>query len=92
MSKKPGSRSSDDADDLQERIVQTGSKVKIYWSKEELQETDWRVGWYSATVHSHDNDTDILTITYSAEPGIPYEEELLPLITNKKIKLQWSPI
>ena len=92
MSKKPGSRSSDDSDDLQERIVQTGSKVKIYWSKEELQETNWRVGWYSATVHSYDNDTDILTITYSAEPGIPYEEELLPLITNKKIKLQWSPI
>ena len=39
MSKKPRSRSTDDADD----------------SKEELQETDWRVGWYSATVHSYVN-------------------------------------
>ena len=49
-------------------------------------------GWYSAMVHSYDNDTDLLTIVYLSEPGIPYEEELLPLITNRKIKLQWSPI
>ena len=51
MSKKPRSWSTDNADNLQEHIVQTGSKMKIYWSDEELQETDWRAGWYSATVH-----------------------------------------
>ena len=35
---------------------------------------------------------DILTLTYSLEPGIPYEEELLPLLTSNKIKNIWSPL
>ena len=90
-SNKP-SQDIDHEEELQQQIVQTGSKVKIFWSKEELQDTDWNSGWYSATVHSYDTDTDLLTITSSSERGIPYEEELFPLITNKKIKVQWSPL
>ena len=85
-------QSTDETEELQERIVQTGAKVKIHWSKEEVQDTEWKSGWYLATVHSYDDVTDLLTLTYSSEPGLPYEEELLPLITNHKIKLQWSPI
>ena len=34
----------------------------------------------------------MLTLTYVSEPGIPYEEELLPLLSNNKIKLLWSPM
>ena len=79
-------------DDLQQGLTQTGSKVKVKWTPEELEGTDWKGGWYAATVNSYDYDTDILTLTYSSEPGIPYEEELLPLLTNNKIKLIWSPL
>ena len=78
--------------ELQQRIIQTGSKVKVRWTQEELEGTDWKGGWYTAKVNAYDDDTDILTITYSSEPGVPYEEELLPLLSNGKIKLIWSPL
>ena len=48
----------------------------------ELESTDWKGGWYKATVNSYCNETDMLTLPYASEPGIPYEEELLPLLSN----------
>ena len=86
-----GSRECSDVE-LQEQIIQTGLKVKIKGTAGELEGTDWKGGWYKATVNSYCNDTDMLTLTYVSEPGIPCEEELLPLLSNNKIKLLWSPI
>ena len=86
-----GSRECSDAE-LQEQIIQTGSKVKVKWTTGELESTDWKGGWYKATVNSYCSETDMLTLTYVSEPGIPYEEELLPLLSNNKIKLLWSPM
>ena len=79
-------------EELRERIIQTGAKVKVKWEASELKDTDWNEGWYSATVNSYCSETDILTITYTSEPGKPYEEELLPLLANKNVKLLWSPL
>ena len=78
--------------ELHERVIQVGAQVKIQWTQEELSGTGWTGGWYKATVNSYDHEADTLTLTYSSEPGVPYEKELLPLLTNKKIKLIWSPI
>ena len=86
-----GSRECSDAE-LQEQIIQTGSKVKVKWTAGELEGTDWKGGWYKATVNSYCSETDMLTLTYVSEPGIPYEEELMPLLSNNKIKLLWSPM
>ena len=36
-------------------------------------------------------DTDVITVTYQAEPNVTYDEELTPLIAGGKIKLLWSP-
>lgn len=80
------------SEDLTERIVQIGSKVKVKWLSEEVKESGWRAGWYTATVHKYCRESDIITITYTTEPGVVYEEELTPLIANNKIKLMWSPL
>ena len=74
-------------EELLEQITQTGAKVKVKWLADELKDSDWKEGWYSATVNSYCNETDLLTITYTSEPGQPYEEELFPLIANKKLQL-----
>ena len=79
-------------EELLERITQTGAKVKVKWLADELKDSDWKEGWYSATVNGYCDETDLLTVTYTSEPGTPYEEELLPLIANKKLKLVWSPL
>lgn len=70
--------------DLTELLVQIGSKVKVRWSSDELQGSGWRAGWYEATVHNYCRESDIITITYIDEPGVPYDEELTPLVANKK--------
>ena len=51
-----------------------------------------RAGWYVATVHNYCMETDMITLTYQSEPNDPYDEELSPLIADRKIKLIWSPI
>ena len=74
------------------QITQTGSKIKVHWSKEEIGDTGWKSGWYVATVHKYCEETDMLTINYVSEPNQTYNEELLPLLSNSKIKLLWSPL
>ena len=75
-----------------ESIKQTGSKIKVLWSAEEVGDSGWKPGWYPATVQKYCEETDILTVVYLLEPGICYEEELSPLIARKKIKLEWAPL
>ena len=78
--------------DVINRLTQTGAKVKIKWTSEEIGSSGWKVGWYVATVHSYCTDADLLTLTYQAEPNVPYNEELTPLIARGKIKPLWSPL
>ena len=85
-----GSASSED--NLAERITQTGSKIKVHWSAEEVKESGWKSGWYTATVQKYCQDTDMLTVTYMSELDETYDEELLPLLSNGRIKLLWSPL
>ena len=69
------------------KIYPDGSKVKVQWTPKELEGTDRKGGWYAA-LNSYDYDMDIPN-TYSLEPSVPY---VLPLLTNHKIKLIWSPL
>ena len=57
MNKVP---SSDNA--LAGQIAQTGSKIKVHWSREEIGDTRWRSEWYVATVHKYCEETDMLTM------------------------------
>ena len=75
-----------------ERMKIVGSKVKVKWSSLEVKESGWRPGWYAATVHKYCRESDTITIAYVTEPGVTYDEELTPLISNNKIKLISSPL
>ena len=74
------------------QTTQTGSTIKVHWLREEIRDTRWRSGWYVATVHKYCEETDMLTTTYVSEPNQTCDEELLPLLSNSKIKLLWSPL
>ena len=75
-----------------EQFKQVGAKIKVQWSDTEVAGTGWRPGWFTATVQQYCEESDILVITYSAEPGQIYEEELTPLVSNNKIRLVSSPL
>lgn len=74
------------------KVTQTGAKVKVHWTKDEVGDSGWKAGWYVGTVQSYDEETDVLCITYAGEPNDPYEEDLSELIDQGKIKLLWCPI
>ena len=66
-------------DGLTESLKQVGAKVKVRWSQDEVSSSGWRAVWYTATVQGYCERSDTLTIVYSTEPGVPYDEELFPL-------------
>ena len=82
-------KNSPNEETLFQNVTQIGAQVKVHWTKEEVKDSGWKAGRYIATVHSYDEDTDTLTITYASEPDNPYAEELTPLIEGK---LLWCPI
>lgn len=59
-------------EELLEQTTQIGAIVKLKWLVDESKDTK-RKGWYNVTVKSHHNETDMLTITHTSEPGKPYE-------------------
>ena len=71
---------------MKEKITQTGSKVKIHWTVDEVKGSGWKGGWYTAKVHRYNSESDCNI------PSTPYEEELGELLALDKIKLVWSPL
>ncbi len=70
-----------------ELMVQTGARVRVKWTKEELGNSGWKPRWYTAEVQAFDPDTDVLTVTYLSEPGCVYDIELSNYVTQNKIVL-----
>jgi hypothetical protein len=64
-----------------------GRQVKVRWSKEEIGDTGWRAGWYSAEVQESNLSLDEITIIYVSEPESIYKVEVTPLLANGKLKL-----
>lgn len=64
-----------------------GRQVKVRWSKEEIGDTGWRAGWYSAEVQESNLSLDKITIIYVSEPESIYKVEVTPLLANGKLKL-----
>lgn len=73
-------------------LPEVGAKVKVQWNVDEVKESGWRSGWYSATVQQYNTESDTILIVYSSEPDNVYKEELTRLISAKKIKLVSSPL
>jgi hypothetical protein len=66
---------------------EVGRQVKVKWTKEEIGDTGWRAGWYSAEVQKSDISSDEITIVYVSEPESTYEVEVTPLLAHGKLKL-----
>ena len=75
------------AGNLKERLSQVGAKVKVKWTAEEIGDSGWRAGWFIAYVQAYDLETDTLSLQYPTEPGCTYALELVPFITENKIKI-----
>ena len=54
-------------DELKNQISQTGSRIKVKWTKEEVADSGWKPGWYIAEVQSYDED--VITVLYNIHVG-----------------------
>ena len=59
------------SDDYEEYFC-IGKKLKIKWSKEELGNSGWTQGWYSAQVQEGHVEDDTVTVVYFSEPKCVY--------------------
>ena len=77
----------DQVNELHEAISQVGARIKVKWCKEELGDSGWRPGWYTAVVQSYDSENDTITVEYPSEPGCVYDIEVTPMIKASRLKL-----
>lgn len=91
-SSKSTSANSSEESILKEQVIQIGAIISVRWSTSEVGDSGWKPGWYKAEVHGYCEETDILTLRYLLEPDDTYEEEISPLLLQKKVKLLSTPL
>ena len=77
---------------LKEQITQIGAIISVKWTADKVGDSGWRPGWYKAEVHSYCEESDIITLKYILEPDDIYEDEITPLLLQKKVKLLSTPL
>ena len=75
-------------DNNEELMCQTGARVKVRWTKEDVGDSGWRPGWYTGIVQGYDSENDLLDIAYPCDPGCSYTEHFTELLGRNGIKLQ----
>ena len=78
--------------DIKDQVCIVGSKISIKWSKEDVKDSGWKPGWYTAYVQEYDEDEDEITVNYPCEPGCVYTLSVTPAITADTIRLVRSAI
>lgn len=68
-------------------MAQVGARVKIKWTTEEIGDSGWKPGWYTAIVQSHYDDSDSIVVMYPSEPNCTYTVGLTSSYMAKKLKL-----
>ena len=66
----------DDTEDPYESFFQVGSKVKVYWKREEVKELGLRGGWYVASVKDFCREEDQISVHFVSEPDSIYAIEV----------------
>ena len=70
-----------------ESYFQVGTKVKVYWSKEEVKPLGWRGGWYVAFVTDICRDEDQVSVQFVSEPDSVYQIEVTTSIKENTLTL-----
>ena len=69
-----------------EDYFEVGSHVKIRWTSDEIGDSGWRPGWYSAEVQSSTIEDDEITVVYASEPDCVYTVEVTTLLAEGKLR------
>ena len=64
-----------------------GKKLTVKWNKDELGDSGWTQGWYSAQVQEGHIEDDIVKLVYFSEPKCVYTLCVTDYLALEKLKL-----
>lgn len=70
-----------------EEYFSIGVKVKIRWTNEEIGDSGWRSGWYTAQVQESHLEDDTIQVLYFSEPECVYSVCVSEYLALGKLKL-----
>lgn len=70
-----------------EKKIEIGCRVKVRWTKEEIRDSGWRPGWYTAEVQDSSLQSDQITVVYLSEPEAIYNIDVTTMLATGKLKL-----
>lgn len=73
--------------DLYDEVTEIGARIKVLSTKDDVQKTGWKPGWYFAEVQDFEPDEDIISIIYEKEPKRVYQESVTTAISRGQIRL-----
>ena len=69
-----------------DRFFQIGSRVKVRWTAEEIGNSGWRPGWYTAKVQTADMENDSIKVMYISEPDCTYKIDVSSYLALGKLE------
>lgn len=64
-----------------------GTKIKVRWTKDEIGDSGWRCGWYTAQVQEGHLEEDVIQVLYFSEPECVYSVCVSEYLALGKLKL-----
>ena len=76
-----------ESDIIRNQVCQTGTRITVKWTKEQVGDSGWKPGWYTADVQYYDDINDEISVLYPGEPDIVYKMDVESSITEKCIRV-----
>lgn len=68
-------------------FFEIGQRIKVRWTADDIGDTGWRAGWYTAEVQGSDVESDKINVVYTSEPNCVYDVEVTPSFIEGKLRL-----
>ena len=67
-----------ESDIIRTQVCQTGTRITVKWTKEQVGDSGWKPGWNTADVQGYDDINDEISLIYPGEPDFVYKMDVEP--------------
>ena len=77
----------DNDDSVQNAYFEVGTPIRVRWTKDKIEEFEWRPGWYVAEVQGGNLLEDTIDVVYVSEPESISTIEVVEFLDEGKLQL-----